>query len=358
LTPRPPKKATETPTEPPTETPTDTPATEAATPTPTQAASDEFDEDSRECKNMILDMDFSTDVDDVVALRIATQLHKSGRINLLAVMSSVQGEDVCKAMHALLGYDGLPDVPIGMSVKDVPSNSPYWQAFIEEYYDEDGYSTKDSVSLYKQKIRECAARGEKVRIVTTGFLVNIEELLRDEPGYELVKEHVDAIWIVGGAYPNHGTDYNFWYTEDSIRAAIYVNDNCPVKLVYSTDQTAGQGNDHNENRAIKCGKYLTEKDPSGKDPVNLAFRRYESYYGVRIDDGHIAWDPMCVWAAALTREECRIKLSEVNTVIYEDGSNTFTPGPNPLRKIIARTSEDFDWYETQLDAWIYRGIKK
>ncbi|MBR5421110.1 MAG: nucleoside hydrolase [Lachnospiraceae bacterium] len=315
------------------------------------------DEDSRAIKNIILDMDYSSDVDDVAALRVATSLQRRGRIRLLAVMASVEGDEVCKAMHGHLCHDNLGGIPVGRCMINVPSNSLFWETFIERFYEEENYREYQSLDLYKEKLRECARRGERARIIVTGFLVNIECLLQDEEGYQLVKDNVDSIWFVGGAYPLKGKDYNIWYTRETIDAARYVVDNCPVKMVFSTDATSGEGNDHTGGDMVRCGTDLARQEGAADDPVNIAFRCFEKASEEEMEDGHTAWDPMCVWAACLTRRECNVRLDPVNVQIFEDGYNLYVPTPNEMRKIISRTSDDFDWYGAWIDQLIYEGIR-
>ena len=80
--------------------------------------------------NIIIDLDYNSDVDDTAALRVAAILDRMGRIRLKAAMASTGGDKVCKALHAQLSYDGYGSVPIGKAVQDVPGGSPYWDDLI------------------------------------------------------------------------------------------------------------------------------------------------------------------------------------------------------------------------------------
>ena len=55
--------------------------------------------------NIIIDLDFSTDVDDVCAVRMATSLDKMEKINLQGVMLCVTGENNVSAMYGLLSHE-------------------------------------------------------------------------------------------------------------------------------------------------------------------------------------------------------------------------------------------------------------
>ncbi len=307
----------------------------------------------KEPVNMILDMDYESDVDDVAALRVAIQFHKRGRVNLMGCMASVKGTDVCKAMHGQLLYEGLGTVPIGSCERGINGTDVFWSDFVERYFHATDYVCMNSVELYKALLKDCRYRGEKARIVVTGFMLNIEDLLSDPEGFELVRECVDSIWIDGGAYPQSGKDYNFFWTEETARAIRYANDICPVPMVFITNETA-----YHNGAVIYCGaatQYIIN------DPVNVAYCDYENIYNADLSGGHTAWDPITVWAAGMPLSETAMKLTLIDAYFEEDGTNTYIPVPmpediseyaNPIRLILERTSNDMLWYSMRLDELI------
>ena len=117
-----------------------------------------FDEEEEEPTptpvDLIIDMDYNSDVDDTAALRIAAMLDRFGRVDLKAAMASTGGEDVCRAIHAQLSYDGCGDVPVGMAAQDVPGGSPYWDDLIQHYFTAADYRLYNSVELYKSVLRD------------------------------------------------------------------------------------------------------------------------------------------------------------------------------------------------------------
>ena len=308
-------------------------------------------DDSVLCRNMILDMDYASDVDDVAAMRVAAQMHRFRRIELKAVMLSVPFEDAAKALHGQLRYEGLRSMPIGVSGPSAGVTSPFWDKFIEKYYDSTGFDKRDSVELYKEILRDCASRNEKVRIVTTGFLVNIEKLLRDSEGYSLVDQCVEDIWITGGSFPGQGMDYNFYISEETRVAAKYVFENSPVELVYSVGQMVSDGGGRN----VLCGGTIYGMDSSDTDPIRVAYKAYEQAGGADLSKGHMSWDPMCVWAASLSNGETQTKIVGINGSFDDVGRNNFVAANNPLRGVLQRTSEDLDWYSGQLDYYLNLG---
>ncbi|MCR4586378.1 MAG: hypothetical protein K5686_11725 [Lachnospiraceae bacterium] len=348
---------TPTPTPEPTPTPKPKKKKKKATPTPEPEAT-EFPEmirvevdDSILCRNMILDLDYASDVDDVAAVRIASQMHRLRRIELKAVMLSVPFEDGAKALHGQLRYEGLHNMPIGVSGTSAPVSSPFWDKFIEKYYSSSDFDKRDSVELYKEVLRDCAANNEKIRIVTTGFLVNIEKLLQDGEGYTLVDQCVEDIWITGGSYPTPGMDYNFYISEETRRAAKYVFENSPVELVYSVGQMASDIN----GKPILCGGTIYGMDSSDTDPIRVAYKCYEEAGGADLSKGHMSWDPMCVWAASLSASETQTRIVGVNGSFDEVGRNSFVAANNPLRGVLEKTGTDGSWYGSQLDYYLNIG---
>ena len=302
------------------------------------------------CQNIILDMDYGSDVDDTAALRVAESLQERGVVSLNAVMITSSDEEASKAVWGQLCKDGFP-VPVGVTTRGVPSRDVYWTDFINRYFYEDDYHPRNSTELYKEILRDFKERGEKLRIVVTGFLMNIEDLLSDPEGYALVEECVDSIWVDGGAYPYSGQDYNFYWTDSTIQAIRYVNANCPVPMVFITNETASI----TDGGRMKVGK---EVQFVVADPVNVAYCDYEHAYNEDLSNGHSAWDPITVWAAALPLKETKMELTYINAFFTSDGTNIYVPraseedADHPYRLILERQSDDLNWYERQLESYM------
>ena len=306
-------------------------------------------------KNVILDLDYNSDVDDVCALRLAAQMHSAGNIRLLAVGLSTSGDAPAKAAHGQLCYDGLGDIPIGTSSVTVETGSPYWDEFISAFFYEGNYVQADAVQLYKQKLRECAARNETIRFVTTGFVTNLAALLKDPEGYDLVRDHADSFYITGGGW-KQGSDFNFVFTPATAEAIKYVVDYSPVPVVFSTNMSIkGERGD-----VMMCGASMMRKDTDGDDPVTRAFRAYERENNTSLSGGRFAWDPMCTWVACMN-DDAATKTHLVPMKVYVDGSNgynQFYPEAEDTNcKVIFRDSEDLGWYQGQLETWVDRGLR-
>lgn len=286
----------------------------------------------------IVDLDFSTDVDDVCAVRVANILDKRGVINLKAMMLCVTGENIVDAMQGLLDYDDMDEVAIGISALDIVDTSPYWNTLAEYNKTNDERVVKNSVKLYRQLLNNSL---NDVTIVTTGYVTNIAELLKSEPdeisrksGEEIVKDKVKAIYITGGSYPD-GYDNNFFFRPEAIEAIKYVIENCevPIYLISS-----------NNGAPFTCGGLLQRIDTERKDPVSRALDASGFY------DGRAAWDPFSVWVAACGFEETRTYTEKTDIEInLEDGFNTFIPSEQGKVFRVQRIDDNYEWYKSELD---------
>jgi hypothetical protein len=296
---------------------------------------------------IILDEDFCTDVDDVEAVRIATALSDAGYAEIRAIMLSTSGYANTHAMHGLLCYDGYPNVPIGVSSVEIPDGSPYWGELWHRYSDETTLVTADAVNLYKAVL---ASTDRKIRIITTGYVTNIAELLKDPDGYALVAANVDSIYITGGAYPN-GTDNNFWYNDEAKSAIRYVTAHSPVPLIFSTSETyssKAQGN------LIWSGDKLFRLDKNLSDPVTLSLSLFakENNLDYIKDKGWTSADPICVYAVIIPSDQSLLSLYPTNIYIAPNGANTFDDTLPLNCYVIQRQTEDLKWYQNQLNYWL------
>lgn len=340
--------------------------------------------------NMIIDTDMGSDADDAAAVRVATQMAKMGRVNLLAVMSSATTKDYPMCCHALLCYDGFPDVPIGYTTHECELDAVYTYGISIPYFDEASYRLAESTELYKAVLRDLKSRNETCTIVVLGFLVNIDMLIHDPEGYELVRDVVDCIWFDGGVYPGRGTDFNFCWRGNVTGAAMYVTDNCPCPVIYVTNSTGTT----EEYDVIKCGRSFPELDPYNVDPVHIAYNAMENDTTVEdmfpelagdpdlkkdLSKGHFAYDAITVFGGALTTSEdtamlkaktlpkgqtqiplmeSQLLLQPIEAHIYENGCNEFFPvSSQSNRYMVFRQIYELDWYEDQMDYWINMGIK-
>ncbi len=196
-------------------------------------------------ESVILDVDMCGDVDDVMAIRIMENYDTIGKINLLAVTSTVKGNE--RAIAGLLTKDGHDTTPVGISPYSTDTTAASYYAKFEETAASN--EMLDSVKLIRRILSES---DEKVSIVTTGYLTNLYGLMISQPdeyssltGMELIKEKIKEVHVTGGSYPD-GFDNNFGYVPFAGVSANYVFENWDgsIPLVIYTNNLGG---------TMKCG---------------------------------------------------------------------------------------------------------
>ncbi|KAI0162440.1 inosine/uridine-preferring nucleoside hydrolase [Pestalotiopsis sp. NC0098] len=241
-------------------------------------------------KNLIIDTDLFSDVDDAGALLIAAT---APNVNLLAVNVNYPSSYSALCASAILGYYGQ-NVPIG--IRKPFTNVSYFDNF---YYQAGEYASKiayhhsggnltwgnaddawDAVSLYRKVLSE--ADDNSVTIASIGFFENLSDLLNstaDEysslDGPDLITAKVSELVIMGGNYPS-GYEYNFW-GDNPISTAHVVN-NWKTTMVFSGADLGGN---------VTSGVPLITQGPEN-DPVRQAYLYYT--HGT----SRYSWDPLTV----------------------------------------------------------------
>lgn len=279
-------------------------------------------------KEIIIDVDMSTDVDDVCALSIACTLDSLGVISLSAVGISVNSSDGThiEALEGLLDSYNKKDVPIGTCVGDFVDTSPYWNTLAN--YKMVDHNFTDAVSLYRKILNDS---DDYVDIVTTGFLTNICALLQSEPddisplsGMDLVKEKCGQLYVTGGSMDN-GYDNNFGFTEEARSSITYVNNNWPLPICYLT----------NDSGSMAVGDELQKMDIYRTDASTNAL------YAFGTDNGRAAWDPFAVYVCAYgSGKSGNIRYKRINTVFYKDGTFLFEDNKNGRHYRAYRSLDD------------------
>ena len=269
---------------------------------------------------VILDLDFCTDVDDAVSVRMATVLDANEVGTLKAVglcTTDSSGADLnVKALHGILCNDGYGEIPIGTAHTEEPDSSPYWGVCAE--YSDGVMNTQDAVELYKNVLRECYF---PVTIVTTGYMNNIEHLLKDEEGFKLVQENCKRLVVTGGTHPS-GWDNNFCFTEQAAASINYVNANAPCEIVYVANDVGGP---------FTAGGIIQRENPN--DPVACAVSAWGS------EDGRAAWDPMAVYIAFVPPVISNLDYIDCEATFQSNGVNIFTDSDTYTGKVVVRRKE-------------------
>ncbi|KAK0639612.1 inosine/uridine-preferring nucleoside hydrolase [Cercophora newfieldiana] len=184
-------------------------------------------------KNIIIDTDLFSDVDDVGALMLTAT---SPEANLIAVNINYPAAYSVIAASALLCHYGQPQVPIGI-MRPLTNETFFddWSFRLGEYASKIAYhfpsgsipwghaeDAWDPVELYRKVLAE--SEDASVTIVSIGFLDNLSALLNstgdeysDLNGRELISQKVSEFVVMGGAYPS-GKEWNFFGSNPSAAA--------------------------------------------------------------------------------------------------------------------------------------------
>lgn len=239
---------------------------------------------------IILDTDFSPDVDDVGALAILHALADQGEADILGVVISSGDPDAAGAVDTVNTYYGHPNIPIGVTWNPtVVTESPYTKTlalnFPNSLQKDITPVAPHAVKVYRQLL---AAQPDcSVTIVSIGFLNNLRDLLNSSPdeiselpGFELAKTKVARIVMMGGHYPDSashpaGAEYNFVMDAESTYAVIR---EWPTPIIFSGFELGVD---------IITGATLQEQTPPD-NPVRVAYKLYTG------GGGRNSWDLVTV----------------------------------------------------------------
>ncbi|KAI1336235.1 inosine/uridine-preferring nucleoside hydrolase [Xylariaceae sp. FL0016] len=242
-------------------------------------------------KNLIIDTDLFSDVDDAGALLLAAT---SADVNLLAVNVNYPSTYSAEAASAILAHYGLSDVPIG--IRRPLGNATFfdgWSYELGEYASKVAFhwsggslpwgraaDALDPVALYRKAL--AGAEDGSVTITSLGFLDSLSGLLNSTAdiysglaGRELVARKVAELVVMGGAYPS-GYEFNFWGSNASLTA--HVVNTWEGRVVYAGFELG---------EYVMSGARLVAEGPK-TDPVRMAYIYYK-YYAPRE-----SWDPLAV----------------------------------------------------------------
>ncbi len=244
-------------------------------------------------RHIILDTDFCSDCDDAVAIRLLANLHLRGEIVLEGIILDSVIASSAPALGALMRLCGIEDVPVGADRNEgaYDTESRYHKRLIARGTPfAANAQVRDGVSLYREIL---ANAGEKISIAGVGFENVLADLLKSPPdavspldGKALVKENVDALWLMAGRWDAaDGWEFNVAHNGATAAAAAYVADHCPVPIIYSGWEIG--------HPVISCARLPKEH------PLREVM---EDYCGVRYDgsnNGRSSYDPMTALLACV-----------------------------------------------------------
>ena len=223
-------------------------------------------------KKIIYETNMCATVDDVGALAMIHGLQNRGETELLAVCLNATGDpDGAAAIDAINTWYGRGDIPVGIWKGPFPDpdTSKYMHVLTLFPHDLDSKSAPSALDVYRKVLAN--QPDKSVTIISTGYLQNLDELLKNDP--DLVASKVKEL-VIMGAYNN---DPEHFVLHDTKKAAQNVIKNWPTPLVF-----------HLLGNGIMTGSGL--KDTPLGNPVRMA---YYLQLGPRFRD-NASWDQMTV----------------------------------------------------------------
>ncbi len=281
----------------------------------------------------IIGTDWSSDCDDVMAMRIICRAHRAGKIALLGVNIDDNTENAVQSLSSFLKTEGCEDLPIGFDrmAKRVCHDSKYQSrmCLLPSSLKSNDEAEK-SVSLLRRLI---ASAPEKVEIAEIGYTQSLAALLRSSPdehsplhGYELVREKVSKLWIMAGKWDERGgREHNFTGTRATKKGGAYICKKWPTPVTFLGWEVAAE---------VYAGGNLSETDV-----VGAAIRDY----GCDPIKGRNAWDPMLV-VLALTGDEKTAGYSVVTgkaRLCALTGKNYFAPGAGNHKYVVKEQPDEY-----------------
>lgn len=222
-------------------------------------------------KKIIYETDMCLDVDDVGGLAMLHGLANNDEVELLAVCFNEVHPSGAAAIDAMNTWYGRGDIPIGIYKEDLPDPDPsdYLDVIANFPHDLDSETAPGAVDVYREVLSKQADKS--VTIVSVGFIVNLYDILKEEP--DLVAQKVTELVIMGG--PGGG---GFNLARHNTKALTeYVLANWPSPIVFSG---AGTG--------IFTGEGL-ENSPK-ENPIREA---YYQFFNSNFCGRH-SWDQMAI----------------------------------------------------------------
>jgi len=271
---------------------------------------------------IIFDTDLGPDYDDVGALAFLHAMADSGRVDILATVTSNKHNLVAPSIDVINTYFGRGELPIGAPKTSGVNlgSAQHWADSIVEKYPHSIKSTSDvadAVEIYRKTISNQSDKS--VTIVTVGFLTNLNNLLKSGPdnispltGKELVEKKVKRLVSMAGKFPE-GKEFNIYM--DSA-ASKYVYENWPGEIIFTGFEIGWE---------IRTGLKLINSNIKNS-PVKDVFR-----ISIPLSDedkyGRMSWDETAVLIGVYGTDGF-FDTVRGKIIVNPDGSNTWENNPD------------------------------
>ena len=212
--------------------------------------------------NVIIDMDLSSDVDDVADITVLNALANLGECRILGALGTADNTATPK-LQKLVGLYHGNDYRVGFISPsggkggdgNIPATVNSLMGWTCDY--------EDGIALYRDLLEN--ADDGSVIIVTTGGLSGLMRFMKTDGAIDLIRRKVDMLCCAGGCYPR-GSEFNFnvW-----AEGTDYVLRNWPCKA-YFDGYDVGQ--------SVFTGQDIF-RFPDASNPTWVAWNSYSAHQG-------------------------------------------------------------------------------
>lgn len=299
-------------------------------------------------RRVIIDTDFYTDVDDVVAMRVAAHYERIGTFDILGCIVNTAGKPNAPALDAYWRNGEGRAMQIGQvpsAWSDLTSTGVYQIGLnlLPHYGGTDAADYPSSTVAYRTLL--AASPDASVEVLSIGYANALEALLASSgdgisplTGAQLVAAKVSHLWMMGGGYPT-GTENNFNRNSRTATAIINTLAAWPgsVPITFLGYEVGA---------SVLTGGILAGA-ASSSDPLLRALVAYGA------PQGRSSWDPMLIHLAALGPTAAGYTTVQGTNAVAGNGANTFTAGAGTHRYVVKVQADQ--WYTDQIDALLVPG---
>lgn len=286
--------------------------------------------------SIILDTDFSGDVDDAGTLAVLNELHNRREARMLAVMSVAWNKDAVAGISAINNFYGNADIPIGRHARGSNNTNATYAGHIanRHKHNQRSQTAESSTTLYRKILAN--SEDNSVVVVTVGQLRNIEALLKSAGdgisnlnGKSLFSKKVKRLHIMGGEYPKSNTNGEANFRGSGNGVARYVVNNANVPIVFNGFEIGSKG------AGYSTGDKLDDLPLS-----NPVVRAYHYFFEINppsyVNGGKPAksipewsiWDQIALIYAVRQKNTYFGKVTRGYNDISANGSNTWRNSPD------------------------------
>ena len=268
----------------------------------------------RQPVNMILDADFGSSTDDLVALMMLNHYIDEGLVDLKGVVVDREGENNAGVVDIFNTYYGHPYIPVGLErngvknprvfipyngicdLKDAQGNPLFKRSF-------DASKCMDGWKLYRKLLSK--AEDKSIVIVAIGFATSLAQLMESKAdeysklsGVDLFAQKVKAVYVQAGRFEPEDSTSGYNMRAASKQAAVFY-DKLPesVELIMSPSYVGESMNYLPED-------VIADLSWTEVNPIKAVYTNYTC------DTGQRMWDVNCV----------------TNAIFGDGGFNMSAPG--------------------------------